>query len=81
MRKMLKAMITEDGSETAHELAGILRTNGFEVSTVIKDGMQIIEKPQGGRGLDQHGVSPPFSRMRVREKSLNSPSPERRNCR
>ncbi len=44
MRKMLKAMITEDGSETAHELAGILRTNGFEVSTVIKDGMQIIEK-------------------------------------
>ncbi len=52
MRKMLKAMITEDGSETAHELAGILRTNGFEVSTVIKDGMQIIEKFTSGERPD-----------------------------
>ncbi|MBQ4604870.1 MAG: response regulator, partial [Clostridia bacterium] len=52
MRKMLKAMITEDGSETAHELAGILRTNGFEVSTVIKDGMQIIEKIASGERPD-----------------------------
>lgn len=52
MRKMLKAMITEDGSETAHELAGILRTNGFEVSTVIKDGMQIIEKLASGERPD-----------------------------
>lgn len=52
MRKMLKAMITEDGSETAHELAGILRTNGFEVSTVIKDGMQIIEKLTSGERPD-----------------------------
>ncbi|MBQ8014951.1 MAG: sporulation transcription factor Spo0A [Clostridia bacterium] len=50
MRKMLKAMITEDGSETSHELAGILRTNGFEVSTVIKDGTKIVEKfAQGER--------------------------------
>ncbi len=52
MRKMLKAMITEDGSETAHELAGILRTNGFEVSTVIKDGMQIIERLMAGERPD-----------------------------
>ena len=52
MRKMLKAMITEDGSETAHELAGILRSNGFEVSTVIKDGMQIIEKLTSGERPD-----------------------------
>lgn len=52
MRKMLKAMITEDGSETAHELAGILRTNGFEVSTVIKDGMQIIERLVSGERPD-----------------------------
>ena len=52
MRKMLKAMITEDGSETTHELAGILRTNGFEVSTVIKDGMQIIEKLASGERPD-----------------------------
>ena len=52
MRKMLKAMITEDGNETAHELAGILRTNGFEVSTVIKDGMQIIEKLSSGERPD-----------------------------
>lgn len=52
MRKMLKAMITEDGSETAHELAGILRANGFEVSTVIKDGMQIIEKLASGERPD-----------------------------
>ncbi len=52
MRKMLKAMITEDGSETAHELAGILRSNGFEVSTVIKDGTQIIEKLTAGERPD-----------------------------
>ncbi len=52
MRKMLKAMITEDGSETAHELAGILRSNGFEVSTVIKDGMQIVEKLSAGERPD-----------------------------
>ncbi len=52
MRKMLKAMITEDGSETAHELAGILRTNGFEVSTVIKDGSLIIEKFVSGERPD-----------------------------
>lgn len=52
MRKMLKAMITEDGSETAHELAGILRTNGFEVSTVIKDGMQIVDRLVSGERPD-----------------------------
>ncbi len=45
-------MITEDGSETAHELAGILRTNGFEVSTVIKDGMQIVDRLVSGERPD-----------------------------
>ena len=48
MRKMLKAMITEDGGETSHELAGILRSNGFEVSTVIKDGSRIVERLREG---------------------------------
>ncbi len=52
MRKILKAMITEDGSETAHELAGILRSNGFEVSTVIKDGTMIIERFKAGERPD-----------------------------
>lgn len=52
MRKMLKAMITEDGSETTHELAGILRSNGFEVSTVIKDGMQIVDRLVSGERPD-----------------------------
>lgn len=52
MRKMLKAMITEDGSETSHELAGILRSNGFEVSTVFKDGTQIISKLKEGERPD-----------------------------
>jgi len=48
MRKMLKAMITEDGSETSHELAAVLRTNGFDVSTVIKDGSRVVEKLKEG---------------------------------
>ena len=41
-------MITEDGSETSHELAGVLRSNGFEVSTVIKDGSRIVERMKEG---------------------------------
>lgn len=48
MRKLLKVMLTEDGSETLHELAGILRSNNCEVSTVIKDGTQIIERLKCG---------------------------------
>ncbi|MBQ2973029.1 MAG: sporulation transcription factor Spo0A [Clostridia bacterium] len=52
MRKMLRAMITEDGSETLHELAGILRSNGFEVTTVIKDGTQITERFKEGERPD-----------------------------
>lgn len=52
MRKLLRAMITEDGSETLHELAGILRSNGFEVTTVIKDGTQIVEKFKEGERPD-----------------------------
>lgn len=52
MRKMLKAIITEDGSETSHELAGILRSNGFEVSTVVKDGTKLVEKLNEGERPD-----------------------------
>jgi len=52
MRKMLKEMITEDGGETSHELAGILRSNGFEVSTVIKDGSRIVERLREGEMPD-----------------------------
>ena len=52
MRKLLKAMITEDGSETSHELAGILRSNGFEVTTVIKDGSRIVERLKEGENPD-----------------------------
>lgn len=52
MRKMLKVMLTEDGSETLHELAGILRSNNCEVSTVIKDGTQIVEKFKSGEVPD-----------------------------
>lgn len=52
MRKMLKVMLTEDGSETLHELAGILRSNNCEVSTVVKDGTQILEKLKSGEVPD-----------------------------
>ena len=52
MRKMLKVMLTEDGSETLHELAGILRSNNCKVSTVIKDGTQIVEKLKSGEVPD-----------------------------
>ena len=52
MRKMLKAITTEDGSETSHELAGILRSNGFEVSTVVKDGTKLVEKLNAGERPD-----------------------------
>lgn len=52
MRKMLKVMLTEDGSESWHELAGILRNNGCEVTAVIKDGTQIIEKLRSGEAPD-----------------------------
>ncbi len=44
MRKMLKVMLTEDGSEALHELAGVLRSNNCEVSTVVKDGAKVIER-------------------------------------
>lgn len=43
MKKMLKVMLTEDGSEACHELAGILRANGCQIATVTKDGTQVIE--------------------------------------
>lgn len=41
-------MLTEDGGETLHELAGILRSKNCEVSTVEKDGTLIIERLQQG---------------------------------
>lgn len=48
MRKMLKVMLTEDGSETLHELAGILRSNNCEVLTVIKDGSMLVNAIKTG---------------------------------
>ena len=48
MRKMLKVMLTEDGSETLHELAGVLRSNNCEVSTVIKDGSMLVNALRTG---------------------------------
>ena len=82
MRKMLKAMITEDGSETTHELAGILRSNGFEVSTVIKDGMQIVDRLISGERpdvllidgfmprMDALGVLKEIDNMRLEKRPL-----------
>ena len=52
MRKVLKVMLTEDGSETLHELAGVLRSNNCEVSTVVKDGTKIIERIRDGENPD-----------------------------
>ena len=52
MRKILKVMLTEDGSETLHELAGILRANNCEVSTVFKNGTQVIERLKSGEQPD-----------------------------
>ncbi len=44
MKKVLKVMLTEDGSESLHELAGVLRSNNCEVVTVVKDGSKVIER-------------------------------------
>lgn len=44
MKKVLKVMLTEDGSESLHELAGVLRSNNCEVTTVVKDGSKVIER-------------------------------------
>lgn len=52
MRKLLKVMLTEDGGETLHELAGILRSKNCEVSTVGKDGTLIVERLQQGETPD-----------------------------
>lgn len=82
MRKMLKVMLTEDGSETTHELAGILRSNDFEVSTVIKNGNLIVEKIKAGEcpdillmdgfmpGLDALGVLRELNRTHLENKPL-----------
>lgn len=82
MRKMLKVMLTEDGSETLHELAGILRSNNCEVSTVIKDGTQVVEKLKSGEvpdvllmdgfmsRLDALGVLRELSSMRLERRPM-----------
>ena len=82
MRKLLKAMITEDGSETSHELAGILRSNGFEVTTVIKDGSRIVERLKEGENpdillmdgvmprLDARGVLRELDSMRLEKRPI-----------
>ena len=82
MRKMLKAMITEDGSETSHELAGVLRSNGFEVLTVIKDGGRIVERLKEGDvpdvllidgfmpRLDALGVLREIDKMRLEKRPV-----------
>ena len=43
MRKMLKVMLTEDGSETLHELAGVLRSNNC-ISLFLKFSVYIVYK-------------------------------------
>lgn len=82
MRKTLKVMLTEDGSETLHELAAILRGEGCEVSTVIKDGTKIVEKLCEGEipdvllmdgfmsRLDALGVLREIDRMRLERRPL-----------
>ncbi len=82
MRKTLKVMLTEDGSETLHELAAILRNENCEVQTVIKDGTQIIEKLREGEipdvllmdgfmsRLDALGVLREIDRMRLEKRPL-----------
>lgn len=44
MGNLLKVMLTEDTSEFSHELAAVLRQSGCEVTTVVKDGTQIIRR-------------------------------------
>ena len=45
-------MLTEDGGETLHELAGILRSKNCDVSTVGKDGTLVVEKLKQGEVPD-----------------------------
>ena len=82
MRKILKVMLTEDGSETLHELAGILRANNCEVSTVFKNGTQVIERLKSGEqpdvmlidgfmsGLDALGVLREVESMRLEKRPM-----------
>lgn len=44
MGKMLKVMLTEDGTEQISSLIRVLRTNGCEVTPVAKDGSQVIKQ-------------------------------------
>lgn len=43
MGKMLKVMVAEDGNEFGTSCASVLRTNGFEVHLVPKDGAQVLK--------------------------------------
>ncbi len=82
MRKLLKVMLTEDGGETLHELAGILRSKNCEVSTVGKDGTLVVEKLQQGEipdvilmdgfmpRLDALGVLRELDSMRLEKRPM-----------
>ncbi len=48
MGKMLKIMLTEDGTEQIAALIRVLRTNGCEVTPVAKDGAQVIKQLEQG---------------------------------
>lgn len=47
MGKMLKAILTEDATEFSHRLAGALRNGGCEVTTVPRDGEQLLRRLSG----------------------------------
>lgn len=82
MRKLLKVMLTEDGGEALHELAGILRSKNCEVSTVGKDGTLVIERLQQGEipdvilmdgfmpRLDALGVLRELDSMRLEKRPM-----------
>lgn len=75
-------MLTEDGGEALHELAGILRSKNCEVSTVGKDGTLVIERLQQGEipdvilmdgfmpRLDALGVLRELDSMRLEKRPM-----------
>lgn len=75
-------MLTEDGGEALHELAGILRSKNCEVSTVGKDGTLVIERLQQGEipdvilmdgfmpRLDALGVLREMDSMRLEKRPM-----------
>ena len=52
MGKMLKVMLTQDGTEQIASLIRVLRTNGCEVMPVAKDGTQVIKQLSQGETPD-----------------------------